>query len=539
MTKSNLTVNQPYRVSRFWPLVSVLVSALVLIAITFAPISALLNLFHDDSFFYMVIARNHTAGFGYSFDGLNKTNGFHLLWLWSLSFMGSTIALTGDQGIRAVVALQTVLSLSAALLYVRLLNQFNVKSWIQILFFLAYLFLCTLADIGQESAPYGFLVALLVSMLLGANESQDAPIQWLRMLILMLLAMLTVLVRLDCIFLLGGIALALFLAQRKVEAFTLLIGMAIGLTATFSFNYLLFGHGYSISSWLKSGFDLSKAMQLFIPGLLMRVGLVCLLLGSALWQYKRAQAFTSLRLAPAKMPFTMLLTLCVGLAYGAYFAVLFLEVSALGSWYFNQALGLCAFLFALTFSADAVGPQSSNAPPEQQLQSTHLSASPKGVWHILTYTPLFIAIGMGAILFNSKFFWAHSSAATKEMGEWIYRNTEPNTVIFQRDGAGAVSYFAKRHLINGDGLVNNMQYQVLLRTGKLCEYLKDQQVQYVVTNTAVNAADRVQDYIFLWTTGVASVPLTNVVPSAALYATEASPKYRLFRIQDAGTGCLQ
>ena len=146
---------------------------------------------------------------------------------------------------------------------------------------------------------------------------------------------------------------------------------------------------------------------------------------------------------------------------------------------------------------------------------------------------------MGAILFSSKFFWAHSSAATKEMGEWIYRNTEPNTVIFQRDGAGAVSYFAKRHLINGDGLVNNMQYQVMLRTGKLCEYLKDQQVQYVVTNTAVNAADRVQDYIFLWTTGLASVPLTNVVPSAALYATEASPKYRLFRIQDAGTGCLQ
>ena len=539
MTKSNLTVNQPYRVSRFWPLVSVLVSALVLIAITFAPISALLNLFHDDSFFYMVIARNHAAGFGYSFDGMNKTNGFHLLWLWVLSFLGSTITLTGDQGIRAVVALQTVLSLSAALLYVRLLNQFKVRSWIQILFFLAYLFLCTLADIGQESAPYGFLVALLVSMILGAHKSQDAPIQWLRMLILMLLAMLTVLVRLDCVFLLGGIALALFLARRKVAALTLLGGMAIGLTATFSFNYLMFGHGYSISSWLKSGFDLSKAMQLFIPGLLIRVGLVCLLLGSALWQYQRAQAFTSLRLAPAKMPFTVLLTLCVGLAYGAYFAVLFLEVSALGSWYFNQALGLCAFLFALTFSAGAVRPQSSNAPQEQQLQSTHLSASPKGVWHILTYTPLFIAIGMGAILFSSKFFWAHSSAATKEMGEWIYRNTEPNAMIFQRDGAGAVSYFAKRHLINGDGLVNNMQYQVMLRAGKLCEYLKDQQVQYVVTNTAINAADRVQDYIFLWTSGLASVPLTNVAPSAALYATEASPKYRLFRIQDAVTGCTQ
>lgn len=509
-TKSTTSPNASYRTGLFWFLASVL----ILVAISCAPIASLLNLFHDDSFFYLVIARNHAWGLGYSFDGLNLTNGFHPLWLWALSYLGSFIALTGDLGIRAVVALQTLLSLIAALIYVRMLRVFKVASFIQILFFLAFVFLCTLADIGQESALYSFLVALIVSILLSDRADAQIAVNGSQLLILLILVVLTVLSRLDCVFLLGGIAFALILAQRKQEALVVSLGIALGLASTFSFNYLVFGHTYSISSWLKSGFDVSKALQLLIPGLLVRVGLVCLLLSGALLKLKRAHAFTGLRIAPSKIPFITLLIMSVSLAYSAYFVVLFLQVSALGSWYFNQALGLSAFLFALTFSCGATRAQSR-----------------------IAFIPLLSALAIGATLFVSKFIWAHSSDATREIGQWIYSNTKSDAVIFQRDGAGAVSYFAQRPIINGDGLVNNMQYQVMLRSGRLCDYLKEHQVQYVISNTDVGMTGQIQDYIFLWTKGLNSLPLTNVAPSLALYTTQASPRYRLFQVADAVTVC--
>lgn len=462
----------------------------------------------------MVIARNHAAGLGYSFDGLNATNGFHLLWLWTLSYWGSVITLTGDQGIRVVVALQTLLSLSAALIYVRILRAFKALVVVQILFFLAFVFLCTLADMGQESALFSFLVALIVMMIFDVRAQTQIRVHWSRLVLLLILVVLTVLSRLDSVFLLGGITLALFLAKRKPEALVVSLAMMLGLACTFSFNYLEFGHAYSISSWLKSGFDVSKALQLLIPGLLMRVAMVLLLLGSALWQLQKAHAFVGLRIAPSKLSFVALCTMSVTLAYSAYFGVLFLEVSALGSWYFNQALGLSAFLFALSCTC-----VSSRAHSR------------------LSLIPLLVALAIGATLFVSKLFWAHSSDATREIGEWIYSHTDPKTVIFQRDGAGAVSYFAQRPIINGDGLVNNMHYQMMLRTGRLCDYLKEQSVQYVVSNTDVGATGQIQDYIFLWTKGMTSLPLTNVPPDLALYTTQTLPYYRIFRLSDAVRVC--
>lgn len=510
MTQPSHSLNLSGRAS----LLLLLLSALVLAAITCAPIASLLNLFHDDSFFYMVIARNHAAGFGYSFDGLNATNGFHPFWLWTLSYLGSFIALMGDQGIRVVVALQTLLSLSAALIYVRMLRAFKVPDPVQILFFLTFVFLCTLADIGQESALYSFLAALIVSLLFSVRADAQISVNWSRLVMPLILVALTVLSRLDCVFLLGGFVLALVLAKRKQEAFIVSLGIALGLASTLSFNYFMFGHVYSISSWLKSGFDLSKVLQLLIPGLLIRVALVFLLLGGALWQLKKAHVFADLRIAPSKLPFVALFIISVTLAYSAYFAVLFLEVSALGSWYFNQALGLSAFLFALTFSYGTSKAQSR-----------------------LAFIPLLVALAIGATLFISKFIWAHSSDATREIGQWIYSNTKPDAVIFQRDGAGAVSYFAQRSIINGDGLVNNMQYQAMLRSGRLCDYLKEQKVEYVVSNTDVGATGHIQDYIFLWTKGLASLPLTNVPPSLAFYTTQALPHYRIFQLADAVTIC--
>jgi hypothetical protein len=45
---------------------------------------ALLALFHDDAFYYLQVARNVAGGAGFTFDGIHATNGFHPLWLFIL-----------------------------------------------------------------------------------------------------------------------------------------------------------------------------------------------------------------------------------------------------------------------------------------------------------------------------------------------------------------------------------------------------------------------------------------------------------------------
>jgi hypothetical protein len=511
------------------------------IAIGLMPTSALLNLFHDDSFFYMVIARNHATGVGYSFDGLNQTNGFHLLWLWILSAVGSVITLTGEQGIRVVVFLQSLFSIGAALLYVRLLSLARVCTLVSIAFFFAYVFLCTFADIGQESALFGFLIALLIYRVLSLYFfSQDSESHhqnsnnstWVQstsslsyVFSFLVLSAFSVLARLDAFFILGGIAVALWLCGQKKGAIAVMAGVLIGIFITMSFNYLHFAHAYSISSWLKSGFDLDKLRQIWIPGLAIRVTIVLGLLGSALYRYRDAlcqswKSWGNWRLhQKSEWSWLAMFTLCVFLSYGAYFVVLFVQVSALGSWYFNQAMGLALFLYALSTVAKA---------PKDIISTRAFN---------LAVMPLVLALLIGASLWILKFGWANSSGPTKEMGEWLAANTPTDAVIFQRDGAGAVSYFARRHIINGDGLVNNMPYQVMLRSGKLCQYLQEQKVQYLVTNVFVNQAGNLQDFIYLWTKGVDSIALTNVSPSKALYASPSAPIYRVFKIADAASYC--
>lgn len=522
------------------------------LAMSLAPVSALLNLFHDDSFFYMVIARNHAAGLGYSFDGLNQTNGFHLLWLWLLSAVGSFIALTSEQGIRIVVMLQNLLSIGAALIYVRLLVLAQVKTLCLIFFYFSYLFLCTFADIGQESALFGFLFAVLISAIIpilshvssasfSANQSLVVSLpSVIRLILVGVLGALIVLSRLDAFFILGGIALSLWVLGQKKIAYILVLGVLLGIVATMIFNYTHFGHIHSVSSWLKSGFDIEKLRQILIPGLCLRVLVVLGLLLAALLNYRSITRIKGeISLLPSgsawakleAMPWPFILTLSALLAYSAYFLVLFLEVSALGSWYFNQALGFSLFLYAL--STARLSLPYLNGSVTLNGENTNQSAL-SSVWAL---TPLCGALVLGALLWIVKFGWAHSSDPTKEMGHWLAANTSADAVIFQRDGAGAVSYFASRHIINGDGLVNNMPYQVMLRSGKLCQYLQEQKVQYLVTNVFINQAGLIEDFIYLWTKGVDAIPLTRVSPNKALFASPSVPTYRVFTVADAVTVC--
>ena len=52
------------------------------LCVAFSNVNHLVRWFNiDDGFFYFKVARNVANGLGFTFDGINRTNGFHPLWM--------------------------------------------------------------------------------------------------------------------------------------------------------------------------------------------------------------------------------------------------------------------------------------------------------------------------------------------------------------------------------------------------------------------------------------------------------------------------
>src|SRR5687767_1647539 len=75
------------------------------------PGTQLAALFFDDSFFYIKIAYNISAGFGSTFDTIHPTNGYHPLYLFLLTGLSTIFPLQGFPGIKAVFLLDNLLFL--------------------------------------------------------------------------------------------------------------------------------------------------------------------------------------------------------------------------------------------------------------------------------------------------------------------------------------------------------------------------------------------------------------------------------------------
>src|SRR6267154_3387071 len=70
-------------------LASLLLAGLLLPAMRAAPVISI----EDDGFFYAKIAYNIATGHGSTFDGLNVTSGYHLLWAFVLAACSKVLAI--------------------------------------------------------------------------------------------------------------------------------------------------------------------------------------------------------------------------------------------------------------------------------------------------------------------------------------------------------------------------------------------------------------------------------------------------------------
>ena len=191
--------------------------------VAFAPANSLLNWYNiDDAFYYYKVAQNITAGHGITFDGMNPTNGFHPLWMvicLGIFWLGNYNLLLP---LRILVVISGFFNAATALFLYRLLSKY-LHPFASILGSLAWALLPSIFGVtivhGMESVISAFFIILLlyqaVNLLSIDENSKVTPWQMAQ---LGLIGALTILSRLDNVFVVAFIGLFVLFRIRKLSS---------------------------------------------------------------------------------------------------------------------------------------------------------------------------------------------------------------------------------------------------------------------------------------------------------------------------------
>lgn len=175
----------------------------------------------DDAFYYYKVAQNVLSGFGFTFDQINLTNGFHPLWMvvclgvfW-LSQINLLLPL------RVLVLVSVLFNAFTGILLFRLISKalqprsafIGALTWI----LLPPIYGNVIVH-GMEAAISAFfMVALLLATMNVLNLPGDQPIKKKNFLLVGTIAGLTVLSRLDNVFFVLVVGLFLLFRIRKIK----------------------------------------------------------------------------------------------------------------------------------------------------------------------------------------------------------------------------------------------------------------------------------------------------------------------------------
>jgi len=273
------------------------------------PANSMMNWYsNDDAFYYYKVAQNVLSGNGFSFDGINLTNGFHPLWMvvclgvfW-LSRFHLLLPL------RVLIVISGVLNGLTGVVLLRLLQKF-LPLVAAILGACVWILLPSIYNNytahGLESALSAFFVAVLLlksaDLLTGPAEKRAG-----KLIILGIIAALTILSRLDTLFV---VAMVGFFVVFKITRMNRL--MVFDLVAVFIASVLAWIIRFSTTPLVLNNYSLYPQMVLSLmltPTAVFFAGLY-----NPKVKYSKVQLFSRLAAAAA------------GLAAALYLALLLLQ----------------------------------------------------------------------------------------------------------------------------------------------------------------------------------------------------------------------
>lgn len=418
--------------------------------------SRIINFFHDDSFFYIKTAYNNSIGVFSSFDTVNKTSGYHPLYMLLLTAISLIIPLIGAQGVATVFFLDMVLFLFFLLFVDRIMDHFQIDRFLKTP--ITLILICTLAfnDFGIEVRLLLPLFWMLIYLLIKKYRGY---------LFLGLISSLIFLTRLDSVIFIFFISLFLFLENKNEEInkkrlyqmVLFLVPLTIVFSLYFSFNIFYFKHISSISSWLKFGF-FGVCYPIIHGSFGVKVRFVVCLVSSLLFLFYFIKQILNKIKNSEEFIFTVLnLSSIVFLLVISSFSR-----GGLASWYFSLPMSICivtaGYLMNIFYNL--------------KIKSLTWIKSTKIL--IIACVVLFLLI-----LLNRKLNYHYQDDAIA-ISHWIENNIDKNINIYQVDNSGFTGYVSNRNVINGDGLINSWEYQNYLRSGDLIGYFKKYSINYVI-----------------------------------------------------------
>lgn len=205
-----------------WLLFLLLGLSLVLgISIAFRNQTALIRFFStDDAFYYFVVAQNISEGQGITFDGIARGNGYHPLWMLVCIPVFALARFDLWLPLRVLVVLQAVMHAATGYFIYQWLRK-KASQPLSLLAMAVWLFSTTIFTIsGSKGLETGINLLCLSALLYFLSTWSDKPkkeIAWKHYLVTGILAALTLMARLDNIYLLSFIGAWLVLKDSRLN----------------------------------------------------------------------------------------------------------------------------------------------------------------------------------------------------------------------------------------------------------------------------------------------------------------------------------
>jgi hypothetical protein len=426
----------------------------------------------DDASYYFTTARNLADGRGLTFDGIHPSNGFHPLWLLMLVPL-FLLHEPPETMIRLVALLQTVLLGIAYLVFWRTQSKLFSPRTAALTAILFAGLVFPLCINGMESA----LLVLLVTMLYGygLHIAQTQP-NWQRAALLGIIVGCVVLARLDMIFialcLFGWLARCCLPVETRSRAVALVLVCGLAAAAVvgpwLAFNYLEFGSAMPISGALKSSFPHTSLGPYTLPRLaamgIIYLGSAILAVCWSLWTVIRTRSKTP---SPDSGSYTAATAIFAWAVTTHFIYTMFFVREDTFAWYF-----VIYPLFAIVLVS---------GPIERMLSSKLIRTRP--VVYPATAALLIVAVivrDQTRDSFPQNGQW-HTPAYNAAV--WAREHTPPEA-IFAMSDCGHFAFFSLRRVINLDGLTNNFDFQHTLAEHRLNQYLRQNEVDFLVKHAA-------------------------------------------------------
>ena len=411
-----------------WQSLLLVIFMLVILGIQWVNVSRFIA---DDSYFYMVTARNIAFSGEQTFSGIMPTNGVHPLWLYLLSFSSWIVSFFAPEFLYhpfSVVPLSLVVLALGAYAAWRAAGVLGLN---RLLFTVIPIgFLCAFNLLGSEAYLFYCCLSLLILVSLNSNQ------KWFHAIAIGLAGAAVFLARLDSIFFVTAYFVWLWTTRREIK----FVGLAFLVTAiTGSIyvisNYFFFDGIIPISGWLKSSFPT-----------LSTGGIIYNRLGTEFSGYNVLFGLVPIIISTAMLPFLRVemkghLSLVYVFWVGSVLHFLYIACFSRGGtgwlWYYVLPVVLGSFMLAIG--------------------AKQLVDIPRQKWFVTSSYLLAAFLFTGYSLRNvtREVTWEDQGAT---MLQYLDQNEISDAVIIVGDAAGKTAFYGNNQVMGLDMLTSNQRY---------------------------------------------------------------------------------